>query len=73
LELSDDYAIFTTTIMKGGSGFMNSNLIKILGMAATAIGMGATLITDWVSDKKMDKKIEEKVIEALTKMNEKES
>ncbi|MCK9326479.1 MAG: hypothetical protein M0P69_13395 [Bacteroidales bacterium] len=52
---------------------MNSNLIKTLGIAATAIGMGATLITDWVSDKKMDKKIEEKVIEALTKMNEKES
>ena len=44
---------------------MDSKLIKILGIAATAIGMGATLITDWVSDKKMDEKIEEKVNEGI--------
>ena len=52
---------------------MNSNLIKILGIAATVIGVGATLVTDWVNDKKMDEKIEQKVIEALTKINERES
>ena len=52
---------------------MDSKLIKILGIAATVIGMGATLVTDWVNDKKIDGKLEEKVIEALTKMNEKES
>ena len=52
---------------------MNSKLIKILGIAATAIGMGVTLITDWVNDKKMDEKITKKVTEALTKINERES
>lgn len=52
---------------------MDSKLIKILGIAATAIGMGATLITDWVSDKKMDEKIEEKVNEAFAKREEEES
>ena len=52
---------------------MNSKLIKILGIAATAIGIGATLITDWVSDKKMDEKIEEKLNEALAKQNGNES
>ena len=52
---------------------MNSKLIKILGIAATAIGMGATLITDWVNDKKTDEKIEQKVIEALAKINKRES
>ena len=52
---------------------MNSKLIKILGMVATAIGMGATLVTDWANDKKMDEKITEKVTEVLTKINEKES
>lgn len=52
---------------------MDSKLIKILGIAATAIGMGATLVTDWVNDKTMDEKIAQKVIEALTKMNERES
>lgn len=59
--------------MKGGNCFMNSKLIKILGIAATAIGIGATLVTDWVNDKKMDEKIEQKIIEALTKINERES
>ena len=49
---------------------MNNKLIKILGMAATAMGIGATLITSWVDDKKMDNKIEQKVIEALTKIKE---
>ncbi|MFA6377341.1 MAG: hypothetical protein WCW63_01815 [Acholeplasmataceae bacterium] len=52
---------------------INGKLIKVIGMAATVIGMGATLITDWVNDKKMDEKIEQKVIEALTKINERES
>jgi hypothetical protein len=32
------------------------NLIKVLGIAATVIGMGATLVSDWVADKKMDEK-----------------
>lgn len=52
---------------------MNNKLIKILGIAATAIGMGATLITDWVNDKKMDEKIEQKVNEAFAKRDEEES
>lgn len=52
---------------------MNGKLIKILGIAATAIGMGVTLITDWVNDKKMDEKIEEKVNEALAKRDGEES
>ena len=71
LKINSDYAKFTTTIMKGGNCFMiNGKLIKVLGIAATAIGMGATLITDWVNDKKMDEKIEEKVNKALAKRNE---
>lgn len=49
---------------------MNDKIIKILGIAATAIGMGATLITDWVNDKKMDEKITKKVTEAFTKIKE---
>lgn len=49
------------------------NLIKILGIAATIVGMGATLISEWVNEKKMDEKIEEKVNEALAKKDEEES
>lgn len=46
---------------------MNRAVIKCIGIAATIIGMGATLITDWVNEKKMDEKIEEKVNEALAR------
>lgn len=52
---------------------MNGKWIKILGIAATVVGMGMTLITDWVNDKKMNEKIEEKVLEALTNKIGKES
>ena len=49
-----------------------SELIKGIGLAATAVGVGATLVTDWVNDKKMDQKIEDKVNEALSKKKEEE-
>ena len=49
------------------------NLIKILGIAATIVGIGATLVSEWVNEKKMDEKIEEKVNEALAKKDEEES
>jgi len=52
---------------------INGKLIKVLGIAATVIGMGATLVTDWVNDKKMDEKIQEKVNEAFAKRDEEES
>jgi len=52
---------------------INGKLIKVLGIAATVIGMGATLVTDWVNDKKMDEKILEKVNEAFAKRDEEES
>lgn len=44
---------------------MNSNLLKIIGLAASIIGAGATLVSDFVNDKKMEEKIDEKVKEAL--------
>ena len=52
----------------------NEKIIKILGIAATAAGVVATLLSDWVKEKKMDEMIEEKVNEALAKYdNEDES
>lgn len=44
---------------------MNGKIIKVIGLIATVAGVGANLITDWVSEKKMDEKIEEKINEAL--------
>ena len=49
---------------------MNGKLVKVLGLAATVVGVAATLVTDWVNEQKMDEKIEEKVNEALAKRNE---
>ena len=46
---------------------MTKTAIKIISTSVTIIGMGATLISNWVDDKKMDDKIAEKVAEALAK------
>lgn len=41
--------------------------IRVLGIAATIVGMSATLISSWVDEKKMEEKVEEKVNEALAR------
>lgn len=54
--------------MKGGDSFMkNERLIKALGIAATVVGLAATLVTELVSDYQMDKKINDRVKEAIAK------
>jgi hypothetical protein len=50
----------------------NAKLIKILGLVATVVGMGATLLTDWVNEKKMDEKIDECVTEKLAALSDDE-
>lgn len=50
----------------------NAKLIKILGLVATAIGIGATCLTDWVNDKKMEEKIDECIDEKLAALNDDE-
>ena len=50
-----------------------SKLIKAIGVAATVIGVGVNLITDWVNEQKMDEKIEEKVSEALARRDKDEA
>ena len=42
---------------------INAKMVKILGIVATAVGMGATLLTDWVNEKKMEEKIDERINE----------
>lgn len=50
----------------------NSKLIKILGMVATIGGVAATLLTDWVNEKKMEEKIDERINEKLAALNNEE-
>lgn len=52
---------------------MMNKTIKIIGIVATIISMGSTLVHDWVDDKKIDAKIAKKVNEVLTKRDEWES
>ncbi len=49
---------------------MNSKLIKILGIVATVGGAAATLLADWVNEKKMDEKINECIDAKLTALND---
>jgi low affinity Fe/Cu permease len=59
--------------MKGGIKLMKQRFsLKAIGIVATVIGFGVTLLTNWVDDKKMDEKIDEKVNEALAARNEEE-
>lgn len=74
-QYSTKYCAHSTfCVMKGGGCAMTKNtLIKVLGLAATVIGAGMSLVTDWVNEQKMEEKIEEKVNEALAKTDEEES
>lgn len=45
---------------------MNGKKIKIIGIAASLIGVGATLISNWAGEKEIDSKITEKLSKALS-------
>lgn len=51
---------------------MNSKLIKILGIVATVGGAAATLLADWVNEKKMDEKIDEAIDAKLAALSDDE-
>lgn len=46
--------------------------IQLIGFSATLIGLGATLLSDWVNDQKINEKITEKIDEKLSVKNAKE-
>ena len=50
----------------------NNKGLKILGIAATLVGMVASLVSSHVADKKLDATVEKKVAEALAKTVEAE-
>ena len=50
-----------------------SKWIKAIGVAATVIGVGVNLITDWVNEQKTHDKLEEKASEALARRDKDEA
>ena len=51
----------------------NITLIKGIGIAATILGIGATLVSDWVGEKKLNLKIHDEVLKALAELKGTES
>lgn len=51
----------------------NKNLVKAIGLVATVVGMGLTLVTNWVNEKTMESMIEEKIEDALAERNEEDT
>ena len=51
---------------------MKGKQLKILGLAATVIGFGVNLISDWVDEAKLDDKIDKKLDEKLKRIDSKE-
>lgn len=43
------------------------DVVKVVGYAATGLGIAGTLLANWASEKKTDNTIAEKVSEALAK------
>ncbi len=46
---------------------MDAKWIRVLSVAATVIGLGATLVSDWAKDVELDNLVQEKVKDALDK------
>ena len=46
---------------------MNTKTINIIGVAASTVGLAASLVSNWVGEKQLDTKIAEKVAEELKK------
>ena len=51
----------------------NSKVVKIIGIAASLIGAGCTLVSGWVSDRRMEDEVAEQVQKAVTEALKKES
>lgn len=48
---------------------MDKKALKILGAAASIIGVAVSLLSNWVDGRMQEKEIDEKVREALSKNN----
>ena len=45
---------------------LNEKAIKAIGLVTTILGVGVSLVSNWVNDKNLDAKIAEKVAKAVT-------
>ena len=50
---------------------LNEKAIKAIGLVTTILGVGVSLVSNWVNDKNLDAKIVEKVAKAVTENTKK--
>lgn len=48
----------------------STNLVKILGLVASVVGAGATLLTNWVEERRMEEKIDERIDKKLAELSD---
>lgn len=46
-----------------------NDIVRILGIAGTILGMAASLLSGWANEKKMEQTVDKKVKEALAEKN----
>ena len=51
---------------------MNGKLVKVIGIAASAVGVLATITTSWVNEQNLANQIAEKVAEAVSNVTNKD-
>ena len=49
----------------------NDKVVKTIGIVATVLGIGVSLVSSWVSEKKVDAMITDKVAKEVAKLSEK--
>ena len=48
---------------------MDNKLVKIIGIAASSVGVVANIAANWANEKKLDDKISEKVEKAISNLS----
>lgn len=48
---------------------MDNKLVKIIGIAASTVGVVANIAANWANEKKLDDKISEKVEKAISNLS----
>ena len=52
---------------------MTFGTIKMIGIGASIVGAGATLVSNWVESKKLDQRIDQRIDERLSELQNNEN
>lgn len=52
---------------------MDMKIVKVLGLVASAVGLGATLVSNWTKDRETEAMIDARIDQKLAEMNNEEN